>query len=427
MKRISFIILIICFSIVITACQKKQDDDQSHQRKTKDTAEVKAASAKVTSDQIITTDDVLKSCAPVYRKSVRDSYRKLQIKTSIYQKLSKKGSGIRLGVYQAQAAYGPGATEKNLNRLEEEVKIADAYDVQILSFPELYLPGYTLSPKAAKEVAEYKDGPSITRARQIAKKYDMALIVPYAEKVDQKDGSKKYYDSIAVISENGNLLDSYRKTHLYGQQERDNWSFGKSNYPVHSIHGFPVGVINCYEAEFPELSRILALNGAKLIIAPTAADNYYVLPNGHRSDVPYPDISTILAPANAYQNNVFFAYSNRSGYEKREGDVWHYKGNSVICGPHGDIIVKANHEQDTMLIADLVPAYYGDTHPAPKYFYLKDRRPKLYKELFSKEADFYDATNHPIDLDTNFLKGGYHYPSYKDGKEETGNKSPINN
>ena len=158
---------------------------------------------------------------PEYRKSVEDSYRKLQIRTSIYENIPEHGSGIRLGIYQAQAASGPGATEKNMKRLEEAVKIAKKYDVQLLSFPELYVPGYTLSPEDAKKVAEYKNGLSITRAKEIAKKYNMALILPYAEKADE--GSEtKFYDSIAVISEKGQLLDSYRKTHLYGQQQRDN-------------------------------------------------------------------------------------------------------------------------------------------------------------------------------------------------------------
>jgi predicted amidohydrolase len=156
------------------------------------------------------------------------------------------------------------------------------------------------------------------------------------------------------------------------------------------------------------------LNGAKLIVGPTAADNYYRLPNGKRSKVPYPDISRILIPANAYANNIFFAYSNRCGYEKRGKDQWHYRGNSIICGPHGDIIVEANYEQDTMLIADCIPAYYGMTHPAPKYYYLKDRRPDLYHKLVDDEASFLDTTDRPVDFKTNFLKGrDFKYPSYK--------------
>ena len=356
---------------------------------------------------------------PDYRKCVEDSYRKLQYKTSIYGEVPKPGSGIRLGIYQIQAACGEGATEKNMKLLEEAVKLAKKIDVQLLSFPELYVPGYTLSPEDVRKVAEYKDGTSITKAKEIAKKYNMALLVPYAEKVNETNDVIRYYDAIAVINEKGELLNSYKKTQLYGQQERDNWSFGNSEYPVYNFFDFPVGVLNCYECEFPELQRILALNGAKLIVGPTAADNYYRLPDGKRSDVSYPDISKILIPANAYANNIFFAYSNRCGYEQRGKDQWHYRGNSIICGPHGDIIVEANHEQNTMLIADCIPDYYGMTHPAPKYYYLKDRRPGLYKKLISEKADFLDTTDDPINLDTDFFDGKFEYPVYKNGKEIT--------
>lgn len=353
---------------------------------------------------------------PEYRKSVENSYRKLQVRTSIYENIPERGSGIRLGIYQAQADSGPGATEKNMKRLEEAVKIAQKYNVQLLSFPELYVPGYTLSPEEAKQVAEYKDGPSITRAKEIAKAHNMALILPYAEKVDGSDGTR-FYDSIAVISEKGQLLDSYKKTHLYGQQERDNWSFGTSDYPVHAIFNFPVGVLNCYECEFPELQRILALNGAKLIVGPTAADNYYRLPDGERSKVPYPDIARILFPAAAYANNIFYAYANRCGYEQRGKDQWHYRGNSIVCGPYGDILIAADHEQDTMLVADCIPADYGMTHPAPKYYYLKDRRPALYEKLVAEKVNFVDTTDKSIDLNTDLLEGGFTYPIYEEGKE----------
>ena len=341
-------------------------------------------------------------CTPEYAKPVMDSYRKLLVKSSVYQDLPAPGRGLRLGVYQAQADYGHGASLKNMERLKAAAHQARQLGVQLLTFPELYVPGYTLSPEDAKEVAEYADGPSITRARDIAREHDMALLVPYAEKADTNAGTL-YYDSIAVISEKGELITSYRKTHLYGQQERDNWSFGNEPPPVFNVFGFPVGVLNCYENEFPELSRMLALKGAKLIVGPTAADCYYTLPSGERSAVPYPDIATLLLPAFAYANNVFFAYANRCGYESRGKDKWHYRGNSIIIGPHGDVMVEAGHQQDTLLVADCVPQYYGMTHPAPKYDYLKDRRPDMYAPLTAPSADF--------------VSDGWKYPAFKGGKE----------
>lgn len=341
-------------------------------------------------------------CTPEYDQAVLTSYRTLMVQSSVYESPPEAGKGIRLGIYQAQADYGPGASAKNMDRLEAVARKAQKHGIQLLAFPELYVPGYTLSPDEARKVAEPMDGPSITRARALARELNMAMLVPYAEKAKTKTG-ERYFDSIAVINEKGELVTSYRKTHLYGQQERDNWSFGSKPPPVFETFGFPVGVLNCYENEFPELSRMLALKGAKLIVGPTAADCYYTLPNGQRSAVPYPDVSTVLLPAFAYANNVFFAYANRAGYEKRGGDEWHYRGNSIIIGPHGDIIQAANHQQDTLLVADCIPEYYGMTHPAPKYKYLRDRRPDMYGPLVAPKADF--------------LPGGWTYPTFKDGVE----------
>lgn len=419
MKKYFFPALGLAFVLVLAgaSCQNKTEENfekltsaanGNANANTDDAAENGKNKDDDGGDGTITKKDMEESCAPIYNDSVEDGYRRLQYRTSIYGEPPQEGAGIRLGIYQAQAAYGPGAPEKNVARLKEAVAKAREFDVQLLAFPELYVPGYALSPEEAREVAEYKDGPSITEARMAARQNDMALLVPYAEKEDTEDGTK-YYDSIAVINDRGELLDSYRKTHLYAQAERDNWDFGASDYPVHGLNGFPVGVLNCYEAEFPELSRILALNGAKLIVAPTAADNYYVLPDGERSDVPYPDISHILAPANAYQNNIFFAYANRAGYEKRGGDVWHYRGNSIVTAPDGSVLVEAVHEQDTMLIADVVPGYFGATHPEPKFDYLQDRRPDLYGALTSEEAHFYDDTKEPISTDTGLLDQTYDY------------------
>ncbi len=347
--------------------------------------------------------------SPRYHDTVHESHRRLQYRLAIYSELPRRGSGIRLAIYQAEAACGEGATEKNLKRMEEAVAHAARFEAQLLVFPELYLPGYTHDPESARAVSEYVDGPSLTRAREVARANQMGLVLPYAEKLDDEDGRSRYYDSVAVIDERGELLDSYRKTHLYAQQERDNWNEGHSEFPVHRIAEFPVGVLNCYECEFPELVRILALRGAKLVVGPTAADTYYRLPDGRRSRVPYPDVSRVVLPGHAYVNNLFFAYSNRCGYESRGEDVWHYRGNSIVIGPHGDPIVAAAESQDTLLVADCVPALYGRTHPEPGYFYLKDRRPELYEALVARDARFVDIENREVEETTDLFGDPHRY------------------
>ena len=73
------------------------------------------------------------------------------------------------------------------------------FEVGLLVFPELYVPGYTLDPESAHRVAEPADGPSISRARRIAAENRMALVLPYAERAEEAGGRTRYYDSIAVI------------------------------------------------------------------------------------------------------------------------------------------------------------------------------------------------------------------------------------
>ncbi|MBU1139367.1 MAG: hypothetical protein KKA76_10350, partial [Proteobacteria bacterium] len=73
---------------------------------------------------------------PQYNKKVQESYRKLQLRLSIYEQLPQRGRGIRLGIYQAEADCGTDATEKNMQRLEAAVKQAKKFDTQLLTFPE---------------------------------------------------------------------------------------------------------------------------------------------------------------------------------------------------------------------------------------------------------------------------------------------------
>ncbi len=300
-----------------------------------------------------------------------------------------RGEGIRLAVYQGKGPAGtPDAIEHNIAQLEGAVETAKSFGAQLLSFPELYLSGYALSPTVAHELAMDADSPYLARVAQCARKNDVGIICPYPEKAAVARETR-YYDSIALFGEDGTLLKNYRKTHLWGPDEKKIWNFGYEYeeegeaYTVHKVHGFPVGLLNCYEAEFPELARILALRGAKLVVIPTAADVSTLLSTGKWTQVPYPDISRNLIPAHALENIIFISYSNRCLEETLEGEVvGKYLGNSMVANPHGELMVAANDEV-TLLIADCVPGDYGPTHPEDTD-YLKDRRPELYGEFVKR-------------------------------------------
>jgi len=294
------------------------------------------------------------------------------------------GEGLRLGLWQGTGtAATPDAVAANLTRLEALAAIAAAQGVQLLAFPELYLSGYIVTPELARRLAEPVEGPSLQRVAAAARRHGLAVACPYPERAVVA-GEERFYDAIALFGADGSLLRNYRKTHLWGPDEKLCWSPGYQHqeegpaFTVQEVNGVPLGLLNCYEAEFPELSRRLALLGAKLVLIPTAADTWALLSSGQRTDRPYPDVSRTLIPAHAIHNNCFVAYANRCGEETVNGTVMAaYLGNSIICGPHGDVLVAARPES-TLLLADCVSAEYGPSHPAGTSYHA-DLRPELYR------------------------------------------------
>lgn len=320
---------------------------------------------------------------------------------------------LRLGLYQGYGTAGNmEAVRANLAVLQNVAKKATEYGVHLLSFPELYLSGYDVTDaETAHKLAEDLQHEGILDAvADTAKANELAIICPYPEAATVA-GERRYYDSIAVYGGDGTCLKNYRKTHLWGGDERNNWSFGYvypdegEAYSVFEVNGMRVGVLNCYEAEFPELSRILALKGAQLVVIPTAADEYTVLRTGDLTKTAYPDIQ-FLIKSNAYHNNIFCAYSNRRGIETLDGQpVGGYLGNSCLADPHGNFLIPvvslppkredqpgSGWNDHMLLLGDCVPAFYGPTHPETKIHdqsaatqYINDRRWDLYEPLVSRE------------------------------------------
>src|SRR5687767_14429680 len=113
--------------------------------------------------------------------------------TRLKHKLPTQGAGIRFALYQGERPVGtPAALQDNLVKLDEIVREAKQYDVQLISFPELYLEGYTLTPALVQQLAEPVDGPSIFRIAAMARAHHISIICPYAER-DNRGGETRYY------------------------------------------------------------------------------------------------------------------------------------------------------------------------------------------------------------------------------------------
>ena len=232
-----------------------------------------------------------------------------------------------------------------------------------------------------------------------AARYGMAIVCPYAEKATV-EGKTRYYDSMMLFDRDGKRLRNYRKIQLWGDDEKSNWWYPyvddpEDAYAVNPVNGINVGMLNCYEAEFPELSRILALKGAQLVVIPTAADVGTLDAEGTWTDWAYPDVSRTIIPSDAYLNKMFVAYANHALWEKRSDGalVGVYLGNSVVADPYGQLLVAADNVE-TLLITDCVPGNYTYSHPEGQSDYIKDRRPNLYSQLVSRTATLPDGSTY---------------------------------
>ncbi|MCA1186249.1 MULTISPECIES: nitrilase-related carbon-nitrogen hydrolase [unclassified Saccharopolyspora] len=289
------------------------------------------------------------------------------------------GTGVRLALFQGENPVGtPEAVTANLSRMREVVEVAARYQAQLCAFPECYTTGYSLGAAEARALAQPSDGTAVQAARELSAAHDVGIVVPYVE-LDRDAGT--VHDSIALVL-GGELAANYRKTHLYGAAERINFTAGTELPPVVKVNQFPVGLLNCYECEFPPLYQSLVGRGARLVVGPTAADHHFTLHDGNPTQVPYPDATEHIIPAMASVWRVFVAYVNRRGWETSERGQWQYRGNSGVWAPDGTPMIAAGPDErsdDTLLVADCVPDEVAPFSPEGDHF--TDNRVALREEL----------------------------------------------
>lgn len=220
--------------------------------------------------------------------------------------------------------------EENRARAVKYVKEAAANGATLISLPELWVTGYGIDTDMAMRLSERTNGPTVTMFQQLAKELNVVLIVPFPEReVDDEQTdftNTPIYISAAVIDADGSLCGVYRKSMLWGE-EKGPFQPGVKEYDVFQTSAGTVGVLICYDIEFPEPARLLALQGANLLIVPSV----WSIKAEHRWD--------IQLPARALDNSVYVLGVNTIG----EGAC----GKSKFVNPEGVVVDEASpHEEE---------------------------------------------------------------------------------
>lgn len=251
----------------------------------------------------------------------------------------------------------PNNIEAALQRLETTAKQAAADGCQLLLVPECSITGYNQPLKIMQQVAIRSDGDTTAAIAKICRNNNIAITYGFAEKADDK-----YFNCVQIIDAHGNIAAAYRKTHLWGDLDRTLFTAGDALSPVVEINGWKIGLLICYDVEFPENVRALSLAGAELILVPTGLMQ------------PWRDVAERLVPIRAYENQVYVAYCNYCGAE----DDIIYEGRSCIAGPDGSDLDRAE-KQPALLTATLSKDAIANTRAALPYH--RDRRPELYRAI----------------------------------------------
>lgn len=255
-----------------------------------------------------------------------------------------------------QSSGRPGSSVENLKVLDEAAGRAAAAGAGLLVAPEMFLTGYAIGDDIAR-LAEPADGGSSDAIAEIAERHGLAVAYGYPER-----DAGTVHNSAQLIAADGTRLANYRKTHLFGCFERDHFTPGDQPVVQAELGGLTVGLLICYDVEFPENVRAHALAGTDLLLVPTAQMH------------PFQFVAESVIPVRAFENQMYVAYVNRVGLEGE----FEFVGLSTLAGPDGVARARAGRGEE-LVFADADPAFLAASREANPY--LKDRRPGLYGSL----------------------------------------------
>jgi 5-aminopentanamidase len=254
-----------------------------------------------------------------------------------------------------------GELEANRERAAAAVALAAVDGADLVVLPELCVSGYVFEDAGeARRLAEPIDGPTIEGWREQSVRDRIVIIGGVCELDD--DGRVR---NSAVVIEGGEVLAVYRKAHLW-DREKLVFEPGDEPPPVVETSLAKVGVGICYDSQFPEAMRMLALAGAEVIAVPT--NNPLLSPELE----PLPG-ELLMASTTAIVNRVYVAQADRTGLER--GVEW--VGATAIAAPGGQLLTERVRGEGSVR-ADVDPALAREKRLSERNDALADRRPELY-------------------------------------------------
>ena len=270
--------------------------------------------------------------------------------------------------------------EANVARAEKLIREAARRGANMVLIQELFETPYFCKDHSARhfDLAKPLAGhPAVEHFRGLARELDVVLPVSVFE-----HENNVFYNSVVVIDAGGEVLGSYRKSHIPegpGYHEKFYFSPGDTGFKVFNTRFARLGVAICWDQWFPETARAMALQGAEVLMYPTAI--------GSEPQDPKLDSSAHwqrTMQGHAAANVVPLVASNRIGTESGEKYTMTFYGSSFIASHTGEKLAEADRSSETVLTASF--DLEAVRHYREAWGVFRDRRPDLYHPLLSLDG-----------------------------------------
>ena len=262
-----------------------------------------------------------------------------------------KYKSLKLGLCQIESKQWD--VKGNLRRTLEAIETAAAKGAEIAVTPECVLNGYAFDDRGRLlEISERLDGANLRMVCGKAKEHGMAVVIGFAE----RGSDDRIHNSAAFISQEGKIVDVYRKVHLRPNEdiEREGPFTAGDKFNVNTIKTadgeFKAGTMICFDREIPETMRCLRSLGSEIILCPLATNTSDMSKYFNGND------NEIITRCRAAENEVFIAVINHA---KR------YNGGSFVVGPTGKLVHQMGAEPGVDVIELPVGAVAKKFHSDP--------------------------------------------------------------
>ena len=271
---------------------------------------------------------------------------------------------------------------ENIRKAEKLVREAAGQGAQVILLPELFERPYFCQQRQYEfyaYAAALEENPAVRHFRSIARELEIVMPISFYEKA-----GTRLFNSIAMLDADGSVLGVYRKTHIpddHYYQEKFYFTPGNTGFKVWATRYGKIGVGICWDQWFPEAARAMALQGAEMLLYPTAIGSEPIL---ETDSMPH---WRRCMQGHAGCNLMPVMAANRVGVEKVEpcqenggqSSSLSFYGSSFITDNTGAIVAEANRTDETVLTASFDLEQLEKDRLSWGLF--RDRRPEMYADI----------------------------------------------